>query len=104
MTSTPMINPIALLLAYGLLGKEIATIYLITGFVAPMVIGMIANKFAGNELHIGLRNKEIKQTILENDEDGEEDAVSSEPLFSLNLKSRAFGTRLNPECVGHLRN
>ena len=43
MTSTPMINPIALLLAYGLLGKEIATIYLITGFVAPMVIGMIAN-------------------------------------------------------------
>ena len=72
MTSTPMINPIALLLAYGLLGKEIATIYLITGFVAPMVIGMIANKFAGNELHIGLRNKEIKQTILENDEDVEE--------------------------------
>ena len=71
MTSTPMINPIALLLAYGLLGKEIATIYLITGFVAPMVIGMIANKFAGNELHIGLRNKEIKQTQLETDEDKE---------------------------------
>ena len=86
MTSTPMINPIALLLAYGLLGKEIATIYLITGFVAPMVIGMIANKFAGNELHIGLRNKKIKQTILENDEDGEEDAVISEPLIQLEFE------------------
>ena len=94
MTSTPMINPIALLLAYGLLGKEIATIYLITGFVAPMVIGMIANKFAGNELHIGLRNKEIKQTILENDEDGEEDAVSSEPLIQLEFEEPGFWDKI----------
>lgn len=51
MTSTPMINPIALILAYGLLGKEIATVYVITGFVAPMMIGTIANKFGGDELY-----------------------------------------------------
>ena len=51
MTSSPMINPIALVLSYGLLGKEIATIYLITGFVAPFLIGIIANKFAGPELY-----------------------------------------------------
>lgn len=51
MTSSPMINPIALILSYGLLGKEIATIYLITGFVAPFLIGIIANKFAGDELY-----------------------------------------------------
>lgn len=57
MTSTPMINPIALLLAFGLLGKEVAVIYLITGFAAPMLIGITANKFAGDELHIGLRQK-----------------------------------------------
>ena len=94
MTSTPMINPIALLLAYGLLGKEIATIYLITGFVAPMVIGMIDNKFAGNELHIGLRNKEIKQTTLETDEDGEEDAVSSEPLIQLEFEEPGFWDKI----------
>lgn len=52
MTSSPMINPIAVVLCYGLLGPQIATVYLITGFVAPMLIGTIANKFAGNELHI----------------------------------------------------
>lgn len=52
MTSSPMINPIAVVLCYGLLGPQIATVYLITGFVAPMIIGIIANKFAGNELHL----------------------------------------------------
>ena len=46
-----MINPIALLLAFGLLGKEVAIIYLITGFVAPMIIGIVANRFAKEELH-----------------------------------------------------
>lgn len=51
MTSSPMINPIAIILAFGLLGKEIAFIYLITGFVGPFLIGIIANKFAGDELY-----------------------------------------------------
>lgn len=51
MTSSPMINPIALILSFGLLGKDIAIIYLITGFVAPFLIGVIANKFAGDELY-----------------------------------------------------
>ena len=51
LTSSPMINPISLILAYGLLGKEIATIYLITGFLAPIIIGTTANRFAGPELH-----------------------------------------------------
>ncbi|MDO4265209.1 MAG: efflux transporter SaoE [Eubacteriales bacterium] len=57
MTSTPMINPIALLLAFGLLGKEIAIIYLITGFCAPMIVGIVTNHFAGDELHIGVNPK-----------------------------------------------
>lgn len=51
MTSTPMINPISIVLAYGLLGREIATIYVITGFAAPMLIGIFANRFAGDELY-----------------------------------------------------
>lgn len=51
MTSSPMINPIALILSFGLLGKDIAIIYLITGFVAPFIIGVIANTFAGDELY-----------------------------------------------------
>lgn len=51
MTSTPMINPIALILSFGLLGPQIALIYFITGLVAPMIIGLIGNKFGGNELY-----------------------------------------------------
>lgn len=57
MTSTPVINPLAVLLSWGLLGKEITIIYVITGFIGPMLIGTIANRFAGAELHIGLRNQ-----------------------------------------------
>lgn len=63
MTSTPMINPVALVLAFGLLGKEIAIIYLITGFLAPMIIGVIANKFAGNELHIKIEGEKESEAI-----------------------------------------
>jgi len=50
MAATPIINPAAAVLAYGLLGPGIATIYLVTGFVAPMVIGWIGNRVAGPEL------------------------------------------------------
>lgn len=50
MTSTPMINPIALLLAYGLLGKEIATIYLITGLRGHRWLSVDSQlSLAGNE-------------------------------------------------------
>jgi len=51
MTSTPMINPIAIILAFGLLGKEIAIIYVLTGFFAPFLIGLVANRFGGKELY-----------------------------------------------------
>ena len=51
MTSSPIINPIALVLSFGLLGKDIAIIYLIVGFVCPFLVGVITNKFAGDELY-----------------------------------------------------
>lgn len=51
MTSTPMINPIAIILAFGLLGKDIAIIYVLTGFFGPLLIGLIANRFGGDELY-----------------------------------------------------
>lgn len=63
MTSTPMINPIALILAFGLLGKEIAIIYLITGFVGPMIIGLVANRFAGDELYLGMKQEKQKRLM-----------------------------------------
>lgn len=101
MTSTPMINPIALLLAYGLLGKQVATIYLITGFVAPMIIGIVANKFAGDELHIGLRNTEHKELAFDTDEeedreDGTEDDASGgqEPLIQLEFEEPGFWDKI----------
>ena len=65
MTSTPMINPIAILLAFGLLGKEIAIIYVITGFVAPMIIGTVANRFGGKELFRQSDISSEKKILLE---------------------------------------
>lgn len=78
MTSTPMINPLAVLMCWGLLGSKITIIYVITGFVGPMLIGVIANKYAGDELHIGLRNKKYGgsevSVILEDESDEEENS------------------------------
>ena len=51
MTSAPMINPVAVLLAFGLLGPEIAGIYVLTGFCLPFLIGIIGNRFGKDELH-----------------------------------------------------
>jgi uncharacterized membrane protein YraQ (UPF0718 family) len=51
MVAAPIINPAALLLAYGLLGPQIATIYLISGFCIPLLIGLTANRLAGPEMH-----------------------------------------------------
>ncbi len=65
MTSSPMINPIAIILCYGLLGPEIATVYVITGFVAPMIIGIVANRFAGNELYLKRDENGPKRIQLE---------------------------------------
>lgn len=50
MTATPIINPAAVLLAYGLLGPQIATIYLIGGFIVPFTVGLLGNALAGDEL------------------------------------------------------
>lgn len=59
MTSNPIINPITIILSLGLLGKEITIIYVITGFVVPMIIGLVANRFAGNELYLGMKEEKV---------------------------------------------
>lgn len=64
MVATPIINPAAVLLAYGLLGPEIATIYLLAGFTVPVVIGLIANLLAGGELHAPGLNQEVEQAAF----------------------------------------
>lgn len=94
MTSTPMINPLAVLMSWGLLGPEITIIYVITGFIAPMLIGMIANKFAGDELHIGLRNKKYGgsevSVKLEMDDEEEEDGSAIGGMIQLEYDEPTF--------------
>lgn len=65
MTATPIINPAAVLLAYGFLGPQIATIYLVTGFVVPMLIGMVGNKLAGLEIHAPGMEKPVELAEME---------------------------------------
>lgn len=51
-TSTPMINPASVILAYGILGPQLTVIYVIAGFVIPMLVGLVANWLSGDELSI----------------------------------------------------
>ncbi len=50
LVATPIINPAAFILAYAMLGPQIASIYMISGFVIPFCIGLLGNRFAGREL------------------------------------------------------
>ncbi|CEN84665.1 efflux transporter SaoE [Paraclostridium sordellii] len=52
MTSTPIINPIAVILSLGLLGPDVTIIYVIAGFTIPMIVGILGNKLGGPELCI----------------------------------------------------
>lgn len=69
MVATPIINPAAILLAYGLLGPQIATIYLIGGFVVPVLIGVVGNALAGKEIHAPGMDTQIEQAGLEGGEE-----------------------------------
>lgn len=66
MTATPIINPAAVLLAYGFLGPQIATVYLVCGLVIPLIIGMAGNRFAGPELKVQDIEDAVETVKLEN--------------------------------------
>lgn len=51
MAATPIINPAAVLLAYGLLGPQLGTIYLAAGLVIPVAVGLVGNMLGGAELY-----------------------------------------------------
>ena len=98
MTSTPVINPLAVLMSWGLLGPEITVIYVIIGFVGPMVIGMIANKYGGDELHIGLRYKkygagEVSVKLeMDDEEDDEEGSLGG--MIQLEFEEPSFWDKI----------
>lgn len=50
MAATPILNPAAVLLAYGFLGPQITLAYVLTGLVVSLLIGVAGNHFGGNEL------------------------------------------------------
>lgn len=68
MVATPIINPAAVLLAYGLLGPQIATIYLIGGFLVPVFIGLVGNALAGEEIKAPGLEAHIEEVNLESEE------------------------------------
>jgi uncharacterized membrane protein YraQ (UPF0718 family) len=51
MIACPIINPAAVIMAFGLLGPKLALCYLVTGLVSAFAIGLIGNALAGRELH-----------------------------------------------------
>ncbi len=78
-TSTPMINPASVVLSYGILGPQLTLIYVIAGFTMPMLVGLVANRFSGDELSVETNPKfegkahfrqEEKKTLRENLEEG----------------------------------
>ena len=79
MTSTPVINPIAIVLSFGLLGPKITLIYVISGFVVPLIVGILGNKFGKDEVcikmdeeedELAIELEEEKRTFFENIVDG----------------------------------
>lgn len=52
MGATPIINPAAVFLAYGLLDPRVATIYILAGFALPFLLGFMGNLLGGPELFV----------------------------------------------------
>lgn len=100
MTATPIINPAAILLAYGFLGPQIATIYLVAGFVIPVFIGLTGNKLAGQELHApGIDTK----TNLVQLESGDEDNLAQKLRSGLEWGFLDMGVSVSKYvCLGML--
>lgn len=70
MTSTPIINPIAVILCFGLLGPQITIIYIIAGFTLPMLVGFLGNTFAKDELYVVSSDDDSEKIDLEEERKG----------------------------------
>ncbi|PTN32248.1 efflux transporter SaoE [Desulfonatronum sp. SC1] len=96
MVATPIINPAAVLLSYGLLGPQIATIYLITGFLVPVAIGLTANALAGKELHAPGMDVQIEPTAMEGTE---QVSIGTRLFIGLKWGSLDLGTMVSKYIV-----
>ena len=50
MIATPVLNPAAALICISTLGPKLTVMYVIAGLLAPIVAGMLANRFSGYEI------------------------------------------------------
>lgn len=96
MVATPIINPAAILLAYGLLGPGIATIYLAAGFTVPILIGVIGNWLGGGEIHAPGIQTPVEQVRFE-----EQQSISTgrKLLMGLNWGVFELGTMVGKYIV-----
>ena len=65
---SPILNPASIILSFGLLGKEITLINIGAGLILPIIIGVLGNKLAGDELMDTKIQKEIENIKIEKDE------------------------------------
>lgn len=79
MTSTPVINPIAVILSLGLLGPNITIIYVISGFIVPFIVGVLGNVLGKDEVciaqedddeYVSIELEEEKKSFIDNIIDG----------------------------------
>ncbi len=92
MVATPIINPAAILLAYGLLGPQIATIYLVCGFVIPLLTGCVGNWLAGSELQAPGINQD---TIAKELESGQNRGFLEKTLSGLTWGFKELGAMVS---------
>jgi hypothetical protein len=85
MTACPIINPAAVIMAFGLLGPKLAICYLVTGLVSAFLIGLIGNAFAGRELYAPGLETPVEQVVLED--------ASPVPLSGKLLSGMEWGFR-----------
>jgi uncharacterized membrane protein YraQ (UPF0718 family) len=65
MTACPIINPAAVIMAFGLLGPRLAVCYLVTGLVSALLIGLIGNALGGRELHAPGLERPAEQVVFD---------------------------------------
>jgi uncharacterized membrane protein YraQ (UPF0718 family) len=92
MIACPIINPAAVILAFGLLGPRLALCYLVTGLVSAVAVGMAGNALAGRELQAPGLDAPAEQAGLE---DGEHVPLSGKLLSGLQWGFADLGVQVS---------
>ncbi len=96
MVSCPIINPAAVIMAFGLLGPQLALCYLVTGLVAAFAIGMFGNALAGRELQAPGMEHQGERVSLE---DADPVSLSSKLLSGLQWGFADLGVQVSKYVV-----